>query len=152
MLVSTEAIGRARQGIAGALSSDGTTAVVGGPGDNADVGAAWIYTVASRQAVKLVGAGMIGPAKQATSIALSANGSTAIVGGPDDNGGLGAVWVFVAAPTPLPSFADCSWSERKFSHGAQFCMAPTLVLTCDNGKWPRSILAACNTASPVDAK
>ena len=42
----------------------------------------------------MIGAGAIGVAGQATSVALSRDGSTAIVGGPLDQGGVGAVWVF----------------------------------------------------------
>jgi hypothetical protein len=48
----------------------------------------------SQQGPKLVGIGAVGIASQGKSVALSPDGSTAIVGGPYDNSGTGAAWVF----------------------------------------------------------
>jgi len=97
-LVGTGSVGQAGQGSSVALSADGNTAVVGGPYDNSKTGAAWIYTrsggVWTEQGSKLVGGGAIGKAAQGASVALSADGNTAIVGGTEDNGGIGAAWVF----------------------------------------------------------
>jgi hypothetical protein len=42
-LVGPEVIGNARQGVSVALSSDGNTAIVGGPADDGWKGAAWVY-------------------------------------------------------------------------------------------------------------
>ncbi len=98
-LVGTGAIGGAGQGVSVALSADGNTAIVGGPYDNKSTGAAWIYIRTggawTQQGSKLVGAGAIGKAAQGSSVALSADGDTAIVGGPEDNGYGGAVWVYI---------------------------------------------------------
>jgi hypothetical protein len=44
---------------------------------------------------KLVGTGAVGPAEQGYSVALSADGNTAIWGGVSDNSVVGAAWVFV---------------------------------------------------------
>jgi len=86
----------AQQGSSVALSGDGNTAIVGGRFDNNPLGAAWVYTrsggVWSQQA-KLVGTEAIGSAAQGTSVALSDDGNTAIVGGPNDNFGAGRVGV-----------------------------------------------------------
>jgi uncharacterized protein (TIGR03437 family) len=86
------------QGYAAALSSDGNTAIVGGPWDNGDTGAAWVFTrsdgVWTQQGSKLVGAGAVGGASQGQSVALSADGNTAMVGGPWDNSDTGAAWVY----------------------------------------------------------
>jgi hypothetical protein len=49
----------------------------------------------------LVGSGAIGQADQGGSVALSADGSTALVGGQGDNSFTGAAWVFVQ-PTTVP--------------------------------------------------
>jgi hypothetical protein len=72
------------------LSSDGNTAIVGGPYDNGEKGAAWVFTrsgnVWTQQGSKLVGTGAIGNAWQGGSVSLSSDGSTAIVGGPYDYG------------------------------------------------------------------
>jgi hypothetical protein len=98
-LVGTGAVGDAVQGFSVAL--DGNTAIVGGPGDNSNRGAAWVYTrsggVWTQQGNKLVGSGVVGGgADQGISVGLSADGATAIVGGPFDSGGYpGAAWVFV---------------------------------------------------------
>jgi hypothetical protein len=43
-LVANDATGPAFQGSSAALSADGNTAIVGGDGDNTNVGAAWVYT------------------------------------------------------------------------------------------------------------
>jgi hypothetical protein len=97
-LVGTNAAGTAEQGASVALSADGSTAIVGGPGDNSSAGAAWIFSqnggVWTQQESKEVGAGAVGAANQGTSVALSADGSTAIVGGPTDNSNAGAAWIF----------------------------------------------------------
>jgi PKD repeat protein len=100
-LVGTGAVGAAFQGYAVALSADGNTAIVGGYGDNANAGAAWVFTrsggrVWTQQGAKLFGNGAVGAAEQGLSVALSADGSTAIVGGPNDNSGAGAAWVFTS--------------------------------------------------------
>ncbi len=101
----------ASQGDSVALSSDGNTALVGGASDDSVAGAVWIFTrsdgVWSQQGSKLVGTGAIkGPYSpaQGTSVALSGDGNTALVGGPTDNNGVGAVWVFTRS--------DGAWSQQ----------------------------------------
>jgi hypothetical protein len=96
-LVGAGAVGNARQGVSVALSADGSTAIVGGVEDNSYTGAAWVYnhigTVWTQQANKLVGTDATGSARQGHSVALSADGKTAIVGGLADNGVTGAAWI-----------------------------------------------------------
>jgi hypothetical protein len=96
-LVGTGAVGAAQQGNSVALSADGNTAVIGGNIDNANAGAAWVFTrsggVWTQQGAKLVGTGAAGAAGQGFSVALSADGNTMLSGGIAD-GGLGATWVF----------------------------------------------------------
>jgi hypothetical protein len=48
----------------------------------------------AQQGAKLVGAGAVGSANQGQSVTLSADGNTAIVGGPIDNSLAGAAWVY----------------------------------------------------------
>ena len=107
-LIADDANGAAELGWSVALSADGNTAIVGGPGDNNSIGAAWIFTrsggVWSQQGAKFTGAGaagagcaqpgVVGSAEQGYSVALSGDGNTAIVGGWADNSSLGAAWVF----------------------------------------------------------
>ncbi len=54
-------------------------------------------TLNTQQGSKLVGTGSSSDARQGTSVAVSAAGNTAIVGGFYDNGQQGAAWVYVAA-------------------------------------------------------
>jgi len=97
-LVATDNTGASQQGNAVAVSADGNTAIVGGPQDNSQRGAVWIYTRSGgtwmQQGTKLMGSGNIGSAQQGTAVAISADGNTAIVGGRADNGGQGAAWVY----------------------------------------------------------
>ena len=96
--------GNSQFGVLVALSADGNTALIGGPGDNDDAGAAWVFTrsggVWSQQGPKLTGkgeTGIGGIGGFGVSVALSADGNTALIGAPADNGGLfgkGAAWVF----------------------------------------------------------
>jgi hypothetical protein len=97
-LVGTGAVGNAYQGASVAISADGNTAIVAGLWDNHNAGAVWVYTrsggVWSQQGNKLVGTGAVGGAAQGTSVAISADGNTAIVGGAYDNSHAGAAWVY----------------------------------------------------------
>jgi hypothetical protein len=100
------------QGVSVSLSGDGNTAIVGGNGDNGSVGAAWVYTrsggVWSQQGAKLVGTGAVGNAYQGSSVALSADGITAMVGGYGDNGFAGAAWVYTEPRfAGAPGHANC---------------------------------------------
>jgi hypothetical protein len=113
-LVANDAVGAALQGYSVALSSDGNTAIVGGPFDNAEVGAAWVYTRSSgawSQQRQQAPNGVLGSyLQQGNSVAPSADGNTAIVGGPGDAGG---AWVYSA--------------RRRFPHGTVRC--PFALLT-----------------------
>ena len=96
-LVGSDAAGGAFQGYSAAVSADGDTAIVGGYGDNSSAGAAWVFTRSAgvwSQQGKLVGADAAGDAAQGWSVAISADGNTAAVGGPSDDANAGAAWVF----------------------------------------------------------
>ena len=97
-LIGTGAVGTASQGVSVSLSADGNTAIIGGYNDNAFIGAAWIFTrngsTWAQQGAKLIGTGAVGAAHQGSSVSISADGNTAIVGGYNDSSGKGAVWVY----------------------------------------------------------
>jgi hypothetical protein len=98
-LVGTGVIGAANQGYSVALSYDGNLLAVGGLSDNSGQGAVWIFSRSLgvwTQTDKLVGTGNIGPTAQGCSVALSYDGVIfyLAVGGPGDNGGVGAVWIW----------------------------------------------------------
>ncbi len=107
-LIGTGSVGASQQGIHVAVSGDGNTALVGGWGDNGNMGAAWIYVRSGNQWIqqgsKLTGTGAIGAAQFGFSVALSFDGNTALIGGVGDNGGMGATWVF--------SRSDSVWSQQ----------------------------------------
>jgi hypothetical protein len=101
-----------------ALSGDGKTALIGGPGDGTDTGAAWVYTYANSvwSVDTKILAPTIGDDAESNSgyfggsVALSSDGGTALIGGYADgstNGNgddTGAAWVY----TSLGS----AWTER----------------------------------------
>jgi len=107
-LVGTGNTGAARQGTSVSLSADGNTAIVGGDGDNSNQGAAWVFTrtgsVWSQQGNKLVGTGAVGTEEQGSSVSLSADGNTAIVGGSYDNSQQGAAWIWTRSGS--------NWSQQ----------------------------------------
>ena len=81
-----------------ALSSDGTTALIGGSGDNGGIGAAWVFTSTdgtwTQQGSKLTADDETGTGAFGASVGLSSDGTTALIGGPQDNHSVGAAWVF----------------------------------------------------------
>ncbi len=82
-----------------AVSAEGTTALVGGPREASNVGAAWVFVESAgkwtQQGEKLTGTGETGSGDFGYSVALGSEGNTALVGGPEDNSGTGAMWVFL---------------------------------------------------------
>jgi hypothetical protein len=82
-----------------ALSGDGNTALIGGPRDGHNAGAAWVFTrqdsTWTQQGPKLTGGVEEGgEGRFGRSVALSSDGDTALIGGPSDRAGHGAAWVF----------------------------------------------------------
>jgi hypothetical protein len=90
------------------LSANGTTAVIGAPGDNGGAGAAWLFTSSDglwSAGKKIIGNCTSSCANQGTgetsssgafgeSVAVSGDGSTVLVAAPFDDSGDGAAWVF----------------------------------------------------------
>jgi hypothetical protein len=148
-LVGTGTAGNAQQGFSIALSADGNTAIVGGPGDSSGTGAAWVFTrrlhcvptcvlVWSQQGNNLIGTGAVGNANQGWSVALSGGGNTAIVGGPFDSTRAGAAWVFIRDSAGL-------WSQQ----GTKLVGSDALGIAQQG----YSVALSCNTAvvgGPVD--
>jgi hypothetical protein len=105
-----------------ALSSDGSTALIGDGNDTGGHGAAWLFRRSGstwiKQSPRLTGGeeerdvGLFG-----ASVALSSDGSTALVGGPGDTeelgaqGSRGAVWAFVTAPPVVSTGGVSSLGE-----------------------------------------
>jgi hypothetical protein len=93
-LVGSGATAAAGQTIAVAVSGDGNTAILGRDLSNA----AWVFTRSNgswaQQGGTLTATGAVGNAQVGTSVALSGDGNTAVLGGSVDNSLNGAEWVF----------------------------------------------------------
>jgi hypothetical protein len=113
-LTASDETGQGHFGSSVALSSDGNTALIGGPADNSNTGAAWVFTRSgstwTQQGSKLTASdesmgGMFG-----YSVGLSADGNTALIGGPENvalgSSGVisGAAWVFTRSGS--------AWSQQ----------------------------------------
>ncbi|HEX3910737.1 MAG TPA: hypothetical protein VHW67_08560 [Solirubrobacteraceae bacterium] len=104
-LLGGEEVGRGEFGRSVALSADGGTALVGGDGDSKGAGAAWVLTrsegVWTQQGEKLTGAGETGRGRFGDSVALSADGATALIGAGSDHPqqDTGAAWAFAREGT-----------------------------------------------------
>jgi gliding motility-associated-like protein len=131
-LVGSGAIGQALEGSAVSISADGNTALIGGDSDNDSQGAAWVFTRSrntwTQQGSKLFGTGATYYAYQGYSVALSADGNTALIGGPKDNQNVGALWEFTRSGS--------AWSQL----GAKI-----------NGYSTREITLGNNVAMSADA-
>jgi hypothetical protein len=118
-LTASDEMGNGWFGKTVALSADGTLALIGGHVDNAETGAAWMFTRTgtawTQRGSKLTGSGEIGAGAFGFKLALSANGETAIIGGIDDNQSVGAVWAF-ASPANAPRFVATAANGTPISH------------------------------------
>jgi hypothetical protein len=81
-----------------ALSSSGTTALIGAALDHAEVGAAWVFTrrpsTWTQEGAKLIGRGESGEGEFGVAVALTPAADTALIGGLGDDDFAGAAWVF----------------------------------------------------------
>lgn len=87
----------AKYGGSVALSADATTALVGGFEDNGGAGSAWFLTHDAsgwHQQPKVTTKETVGAAWFGESVALSADGNTALIGAPLDNVSVGSAWVY----------------------------------------------------------
>jgi hypothetical protein len=119
-LVGSDAAPFTTEGTSVALSGDGNTALVGSPGGNSSVGTFLVYTRSNgawaQHGQPLFGKGFVAPAAQGNSVALSADGRTALIGGPVDNQNVGAAWVFMQKGAATHDFdgngvSDIAWRD-----------------------------------------
>ena len=106
-LTGVGATGSPSFGYSVALSAFGDIALIGGPDDNSGAGSAWVFTRFGSTwsfQTTLTGSGRAGASFFGDSVALSGDGSTALVGGSDDNNFAGAAWVFTGSGS--------SWSQQ----------------------------------------
>jgi len=104
----------AAQGWSVAMSADGNTVLLGAKSDNYTHGASWVFTWSNsswtQRGPKLTGVDNAGIANQGQSVGLSADGSTAIIGGHQDNDRMGASWIF--SPGPKISISLTNYSNE----------------------------------------
>jgi len=97
-LCADDAVGAAGIGACVAISHDGNTAVVGGLNDNNQYGAAWVFTRTNdtwtQQCNKLVASALSSNAKFGSSVDISADGNTILIGNSNDNNTNGSVSLF----------------------------------------------------------
>ncbi len=110
-------------GESGALSSDGRTALIGAPGEDGYAGAAWVFglgTTGWSEQAKLTGNARES-AYFGSSLALSSNGSTALVGAPVEESYVGSAWLFTRSGAAWSQgesiLADEESGEGRFGSG-----------------------------------
>ena len=113
-LTATGETGAGEFGQSLAISADGRTAAVGAGNDSEGIGALFVFARGGSgwaQGAKLIGSGESGAAHLGDSVSLSADGTTALAGGPRDEGQLGAAWVF--------SNTGSGWAQHKIIGGGE---------------------------------
>ncbi|HTU78379.1 MAG TPA: IPT/TIG domain-containing protein [Solirubrobacteraceae bacterium] len=112
-----------------ALSADGEVALISAP-DDARAGAAWLFTrpgaAWSQQGAKI--AGVEGDGFGA-SVALSSDGTTALIGGPSADASAGAAWVFQNTSVPPPTVASISAESGPSEGGTRVTITGSGFLT-----------------------
>jgi hypothetical protein len=117
-LIDEEDDEQAHFGASVALSADGNTALIGGPGDHGETGAAWVFAHSGTnwaQQAKLVGEYTHGAG---ASVALSADGDTALIGSQD----IGAL-VFTRS--------GVTWTRSEVLGGTMPDAVPSVALSAD---------------------
>jgi phage gpG-like protein len=113
-----------------ALSSNGDTALVGAPGDDGGIGSVSVFARSgstwSQQGPPLAGSGEIGQGAFGSSVALSADGDVALIGGRSDGSSSegqccasGAAWVFTRSGSTWTQ-QDPVLTDGRASDSAEF--------------------------------
>lgn len=140
-LVASDGLAGDQFGQAVAISADGNTVLVGAPtatvGSNTDQGTAYVFTKTEggqwAQAARLVASDGRGDAKFGTSVALSSNGSVAVIGAlrtVGNNAAQGAAYMFTSTNSSR------NWTQVALltaSDGAQLDCFGTAVALSSNG-------------------
>lgn len=117
-------VGNANVGNSVAVSEDGTTMVVGAPLNNGGEGGVWVYRLSggvwSLESSKLLGTGAVGNAQQGFSVTIDEGGNGIAIGGPEDDGGKGAVWIFTRSETNIWSQYGSKIMATGLSAGDKF--------------------------------
>jgi FG-GAP repeat len=132
-LTASEEVGHALFGRSVALAPDGSSALIGGPGDSAKEGAAWAFTRTSegwtQSGRKLMPQEIVGNSWFGYAVALSALSEVALIGGPNNAAELGAAWTFAQGPEPSPEPSPVEEPPRKKKSKEPPSVAPPGVET-----------------------
>lgn len=108
-LIGTDNIGNPFQGWSVSLSYDGSILAVGGKGDDSNIGATWVFMQQDGSwentpvQFKLIGTDYVDIPQQGQSVSLSSDGTLLAIGGPGDNGSIGATWIF--------AYSNGTWAQ-----------------------------------------
>jgi hypothetical protein len=136
-IVGTGSTGSPLQGSSVDLSYDGNILAIGGPNDNTNIGATWIYTRSSgtwtQSGSKLVGTGFSGY-KQGVVVKLDSKGNTLYVGAANTTST--TFWIFTRTVTTTwtqqgTSYTELSSSSYYGSYG-QISKSGDRLITSDN--------------------
>ena len=154
--------GAAQFGVSAALSADGGTALIGGPRDDERHGAAWVFVRSGSTWIQQGPKFTPGETEQASgeeggeggeecaeeeegeeggecsfggSVALSADGSTALVGDPSATSRRGTVWVFTRSGSAWTRNAICSRAAMRTGEGR---FGRSVALSADGSTGARS--------------
>jgi phage gpG-like protein len=98
-----------------ALSGNGKTALVGAPGYGARTGAVWVFTrsgTAWCQQQQLTGAGHESEGRFGASVALSADGTTALIGSPDEYRVIDSHGIYDAGAAYVFTHPGTTWVQQ----------------------------------------
>lgn len=112
---AADEVGECAFGKSVSLSADGNTALVGDPSSNSTPGAAWVFTRSAgtwTRGPALIADGGGDDGRFGKSVALSADGATALIGDPGASFERGAVWVFTRSGDTWTQQAELTDSER----------------------------------------
>ncbi|HLI27309.1 MAG TPA: FG-GAP repeat protein, partial [Chloroflexota bacterium] len=136
-----------------ALTDDGNTALVGAPGANSSQGAAYVFTRSGAswsQQQKLVASPGATNDQFGASVALSGDGSTALIGALGTNSNQGAAYAF-APPTPTPTATATATSTPTATNTAtpSPTSTPTATPSPTATETPTSTATATATSTPT---
>ncbi len=134
-LTATGETGAGSFGDSVALSSNASTALIGGRSDNTNVGAAWVFTSSegkwTQQGSKLTGGSESGEGSFGAGVALSANGNTALIGGYFDKKAIGAAWEFTRSSSTWSQLGSKITGREESGEGR---LGISVALSGNNGE------------------
>ncbi|TAF92799.1 MAG: T9SS C-terminal target domain-containing protein [Bacteroidetes bacterium] len=145
-ITNTNSADNSQFGFAASLSANGKTLLVGSNLANTQNGASWQYTRpsngwASALPTLIQGSGAVGAAQQGSSVAISADETTSIIGGLNDDTQKGAFWIFYNQNNlvlPVTFFAFTlqqhnTYNQLQFTVGSQHNMLSYIVERSTDG-------------------